>query len=270
MTEYLQLIGLSLVGGVVSLVGGFLLLSKRSTANNLASFATPFAAGALLGVAFLELIPEAFEETGSGTIMRWALVGVIAFFLLEHFLHWFHHHHEHAKKLGQPTATLVIIGDTVHNFIDGIAIAAAFLINPPTGIVTAIAVAAHEIPQEIGDFGLLLKLGFSRKRVIIINVVSALATVVAAVLTYWLGTEASLPTGQLLAVTAGLFIYIAASDLIPTIHERVKNRVNVIAAILLLLGVLTVGVVTEVAHNYIDDGHSSEEAESQEDDHADE
>lgn len=256
MATYLHVIFFSLVGGVFSLVGGFLLISRKRSAEMLAKFATPFAAGALLAAAFLELLPEAIEITAEGAATRWVLAGIVVFFLLEQFLHWFHHHHEHAEKSAQVTAPLIVIGDSIHNFLDGIAIGAAFLINVPTGIVAALAVASHEIPQEVGDFGLLLKSGLTKNKVLLVNVASALMSTMGAVLTFWLGSNASLPLGELLAITAGLFIYIAASDLIPTIHETSKGKATYISALLLISGVIVVGGATEIAHEYIDAGHS--------------
>ncbi len=254
MANYGQVIFFSLVGGLFSLVGGALLLSHQKTAMLLARFATPFAAGALLAAAFFDLFPESIELTAEGAASRWLLAGLVIFFLLEHFLHWFHHTHQHEHVGESNIAPLVVIGDSVHNFLDGIAIGAAFLVSVPTGIVAAIAVAAHEIPQEIGDFGLLLKSGYSRRKVLTVNAASALMSTIGAVLTFWIGSQATLPLGELLAITAGMFIYIAASDLIPAIHS-VKGKAAHLAAGLLLVGILVVGVATEVAHEYIDAGH---------------
>lgn len=255
-----QVLFFSLIGGLFSLAGGMLLLSHKKTAEGLARYATPFAAGALLGAAFFDLLPESIHKLVEGAATRWALAGIVAFFLLEHFLHWFHHHHEHEAKEHSP-APLVVIGDSVHNLLDGIAIGAAFLISVPTGIVVAIAVAAHEIPQEIGDFGLLLRYGYRRSRVLMINAFSALMSTAGALVTFKIGNEAHLPVGELLAITSGMFIYIAASDLIPTIHERTKNKMRHFAALLLLLGVITVAAATEIAHEYIDTNHSTENIE---------
>ncbi len=254
MANYLHVLFFSLVGGVFSLIGGALLIGNASSAKALAKYATPFAAGALLAAALTDLLPEAIHETAEGAATRWMLVGIILFFLLEHFLRWFHHHHEHGKE-EQAQAPLIIIGDSIHNLLDGIAIGAAFLISVPTGIVAALAVAAHEIPQEIGDFGLLLNYGFARRKVLLINMFSALMSTVGALLTFWIGSKSHLPLGELLALTAGMFVYIAASDLIPSIHQSAKGRVTYLAAVLLILGVLTVGVTTEIAHEYIDGDH---------------
>jgi zinc and cadmium transporter len=256
MSSYLQVIFYSLIGGVFSLIGGVLLLSRKNTAMTLARYATPFAAGALLAAAFFDLLPEAVELTAEGAAFRWILGGMLAFFFLEHFLHWFHHHHEHGEKEKQAASSLIIIGDSLHNFLDGIAIGAAFLINAPIGIVTTLAVAAHEIPQEIGDFGLLLKAGYSRKNVLLINIASAFMTVIGALGIFTFGRNADLPLGELLAITAGMFIYIAGSDLIPTIHDEAKGKRMYLASVLLLLGVLSVGVIIDVVHKYLPEQHN--------------
>jgi zinc and cadmium transporter len=254
MANYAHVIFFSLIGGIFSLFGGMLLLSRRKSALLLARYATPFAAGALLAAAFFDLLPEAIEATAEGAAMRWMLAGILVFFLLEHFLKWFHHHHEHEGNEHGNTASLIIIGDSIHNFLDGVAIGAAFIINIPTGIVAAIAVAAHEIPQEIGDFGLLVRAGYSKRKVLWINAISALMSTAGALAVFWLGNEANLPVGELLALTAGMFVYIAASDIIPAIHSN-KEKFSHVGAALLIAGVLVVGIATEIAHDYIDSGH---------------
>lgn len=259
MATYWQVIFFSLIGGAFSLIGGTLLLRRKKTAEKLAKYATPFAAGALLAAAFFDLLPEAIALTDTSTAPHWVLAGILTFFLLERFLHWFHHHHEHQGDVSRTTAPLIVIGDSIHNLLDGIAIGAAFLISAPTGIIAAIAVAAHEIPQEIGDFGLLLKYGYNRQRVLLINLASALLSTLGAVVTFWLGSQTVLPLAELLAITAGLFIYIATSDLIPTIHESAKGKLAHISTALLILGVLVVGLATTLAHDYIDTEHAQEQ-----------
>lgn len=145
----------------------------------------------------------------------------------------------------------------MHNALDGVAIAAAFLVSVPTGIVTTLAVAAHEIPQEIGDFGLLLARGMSRKKVLMVNVFSALATTLAAVLTYAIGSNEKIPIGALLGISAGFLLYIATSDIIPTVHQHTKkkHRPFDIQALLLVLGAVVVGLSIQLAHNFIHEPH---------------
>lgn len=255
MANYGHIIFFSLIGGLFSLIGGLFLLSRKGSAEKLAHYATPFAAGALLAAVFLDLLKEGLEISSTETVLFSALVGILLFFLAERFLHWFHHHHQHDGH-GDPTRSLIVIGDTAHNILDGVAIAAAFLISVPTGIVTTFAVAAHEIPQEIGDFGLLLHKGMRRRNVLLVNILSALATTVAAVLTFALGTSDRLPLGVLLGLSAGFLLYISLSDVIPELHERTSNkRLFSLQPVLLLLGVLVVGLAITVSHRYIHAGH---------------
>lgn len=257
MANYGYVIVFSLLGGIVSLLGGIILLSRRRWAEALARYATPFAAGALLAAVFLDLLVEGVEADTPQTVLLTTLIGMIIFFFAERFLHWFHHHHQHGSKQTDPTASLVIIGDTLHNALDGVVIAASFLVSIPTGIITTLAVAAHEIPQEIGDFGLLLNKGLSRKKVLFFNMLSALATTVMAIITYWLGSSTELPLGILLGLSAGFLLYIAASDVIPSIHgQTAKKNLFDVRPFLLVLGAVVVGLAITLAHNYIDTGHS--------------
>src|SRR3989344_7415054 len=179
------------IGSIGALIGGLVLLSHEKFALKISHFLASFAAGVLLGAAFLDLLPEALhegEEAGINVLL-WTLIGIILFFLLERFIHWFHHHEEHHehKNESKSTLPLIIIGDTMHNFIDGVVIAATFLTSVPLGIVTALAVFAHELPQEVGDFGLMLHKGLPRKKIILVNVISAAVALLGALITYLLG-----------------------------------------------------------------------------------
>jgi zinc and cadmium transporter len=256
-----QVIFFSLIGGVLSLIGGIILIKNKKTADGLAIYATPFAAGVLLAAAFIDLLPEAIHDSDASAILTTALLGFLGFFILERFLRIFHHHHEHEAK-NKASSSLIIIGDTLHNALDGVAIGAAFLISPSTGIVATLAVALHEIPQEIGDFGLLLKNGMAKKKVIIVNVLSALATTIMAVITFGFGTNSSGIIPYLLAITAGFFIYIAASDIIPEIHDSTVNSSFDIRPLLLLAGALLVMIISPIAHDFIDAGHDHDEVHS--------
>lgn len=257
MANYGHIIFFSLIGGVFSLLGGVLLLSRKGSAEKLARYATPFAAGALLAAVFLDLLKEGIEEAQVETVFISTLIGILLFFFAERFLHWFHHHHVHEGS-GDASRSLIIIGDTVHNALDGVAIAAAFLVSIPTGIVTTIAVAAHEIPQEVGDFGLLLHKGMRRRDVLVVNVVSALATTVLAVVTFALGSEDRLPIGVLLGLSAGFLLYIAMSDVIPELHENTNHKkLFSLQPFLLVAGVLVVGLAINVSHRYIEPEHEA-------------
>lgn len=262
MANYGHIIFFSLIGGVISLIGGALLLSRQKSAEALAKYATPFAAGALLSAVFLDLFTDGLEVASPSTVMWSALIGIVIFFFLERFLRWFHHHHEHKNEKSDHKTSLIVIGDTLHNALDGVAIAASFLISVPTGIVTTMAVAAHEIPQEIGDFGVLLSKGMKRKKVLLVNVVSALATVLFAVITFTIGSQEKLPIGVLVGVSGGFLLYIALSDLIPSIHETTqKKKLFDWRPFLFLLGIAVVALAIQLAHNYIDAGHVHESSE---------
>lgn len=241
----------ALVGSLFSLVGGLYLIYGGKKALTLQRLSVPFAAGSLLAAAFTDLLPEAVDEADADIII-YALLGLVVFFLLERVLSWFHHHHSHGADDRSKNAVLIIVGDTLHNLIDGVAIGAAFLVNPVTGIVATIAVAAHEVPQEIGDFGLLLAKGVRRRTVLVVNILSALVTVMAATSVFALGSAFELPLAGLLAATAGFFIYIAASDIIPGIHGQTSSKEANTQTILLLLGVVVVSVATAVSHGFVD------------------
>jgi zinc and cadmium transporter len=242
MTTLTYILVFSFISSVASLFGGVLLLLKQGLADKIAHLLASFAAGALLGTAFFDLLPEATEA--SQNALSWVLGGIVIFFLMERFIHWFHHHHEHAEGmviLSKPVVPLIIFGDSVHNFIDGLVVGGAFLVDTKLGVVTALAVAAHEIPQEIGDFGILLNKGVSRSKVFTYNFLSSLTTMVGALLVYFTASalaKSILPI--LLAVTAGFFIYIAASDLIPEIHSRDKKGFAVAESALLLAGIVVI------------------------------
>ncbi len=255
MNDWILLLIAVTAGSIISLSGGLYLLYGKRGAKKLQRYAVSFAAGALLAASFFDLLPEAFAHGEPRAVSMAILIAFLAFFLLERGLNWFHHHHEHEDKKGRKekhrTTALIIIGDTLHNFIDGLAIGAAFLVSPAVGVVTTFAVAAHEIPQEIGDFGLLLARGMKKKMVVIVNLLSALITIVGAGLVYGFGGSLQLPESILLASIAGFFIYIAASDIIPTIHHESEKRYANLQSVVLIAGVIFVGITTTFAHSFI-------------------
>jgi zinc and cadmium transporter len=252
MSTLTQILLFTFFGSIVSLIGGILLLFKKNFAGKLADYLSAFAAGTLLGTAFFDLLPEALEGgTDTKSVMTWTLVGILIFFLLQRSIHWFHHPHGdhddgHNHPVQKPTGPLIIIGDSLHNFIDGVAIAATFLVNPTLGMVTTLAVGAHEIPHEIGNFAVLLSLGYSRKKVLWYNVLSACTAFAGALLTYYVGPSIAGSLPIFLGITAGFFIYIAASDLIPEIHGWSKNKLAVIESFLLIAGAAIVGVLVHI------------------------
>ena len=247
MSTLSYIILFTLLGSIGSLIGGVILLSMGKLAAKISHFLAAFAAGVLLGTAFIDLLPEALHHSeelgGDVNIFLWVLLGILGFFLLERFIHWFHHHHDsnnlkrEEKKAAIP---LIIFGDTFHNFIDGMLIAATFMVDIKLGMVTTLAVAAHEIPQEIGDFGLLLHRGMSKVQVLVINLVSALAALVGAILAYSLGDLIGGLIPILLSLASGFFIYIALSDLIPEIHSEDRKDIAFWESVLLVLGAIVI------------------------------
>ena len=212
-----QILFWSFIGSVASLGGGILLaLRKKAFTHAQSLLLISFAAGVLLATAFFDLLPEAIGQIGQISLIG-QIGGIIFLFLLEKFL-WYHHHdeeHEGHKR----TPILITVGDTVHNFIDGVVIAGTFMVSPATGIVTALAVAAHEIPHEMADFGVLLTKGWARKKVILINLASAGGSLLGAGLMYYFGGRIEGVLPGLLSFSGGMFIYLACSDLIPELHH---------------------------------------------------
>jgi zinc and cadmium transporter len=240
----------SLIGGALSLSLASLLLINKKVAGKFAQYGMPFAAGALLAAVFLDLLAEGVEQGDTEQLFVSALVGIVLFFLAERFIRWFHHHHQHNQS--DPAVPLLIIGDTVHNILDGVAIAAAFLVSIPTGIITTLAVAAHEIPQEVGEFGALLGKGMKRGKVLLVNILSSLIATAAAVVTYFLGQTDTLPMGVIFGLSAGFLLYVALSDIIPSLHEsHNKKRLFDWQPLLLLAGVATVAIATHLVHAII-------------------
>ncbi len=238
----------SFVGSVAGLIGGVILLFREEWAKKLASISVPLAAGVLLSLSFLDLLPEAVEEFGKGSFSVILAVFVVLF-LIERFLFYMHHHleenethkgHSHAK--GETVVPLVIFGDTIHNFLDGVVIGASFLVNPPLSFLVSLSTFMHETPHEIADFGILLAKGWNRRKVFIANFLSSLATFPGAFLTYFYAEKIEEGVGILLALAAGFFLYVATTDFLPeAVHTSRKSIVK--QAAFLLIGILIIVVV---------------------------
>lgn len=250
MSALIYILFFTFIGSIIGLVGGLCLLINEKFALKISHFLASFAAGVLLGTAFFDLLPEASNHPKSEeiNIFLWTLVGIVIFFITERFIHWFHHHeefHEDQEKT-KNTLPLIIVSDTMHNFLDGVVIAATFLSSTPVGIITAIAVFAHEVPQEVGDFGLMLHKGLSRKKIIVINIISAAVAFMGAILTYILGNVLESYIPIFLAITAGFFIYIASSDLIPEIHFEKRRGFAAIESALLVIGIVVIFISVSI------------------------
>lgn len=245
---FYQIILASLLGGVLSLIGGVILLWREDFAKKISFYLVSFAAGALLGAAFFDLIPESLSGAGEKALI-FVLVGIFVIFFFERFLGWYHYHNGAPHEHHSFTVQSVLLGDTLHNFIDGVAIALAFAVSTEVGIATTFAVFVHEIPQEMGDFGIFIKKGYKRIKILFFNLMTALATLVGAVVTYlflpWI-SETVISYG--LAITAGTFIYISTADLIPELREHTEGGFGMGHTLAILLGVITVFLLSGIIH----------------------
>jgi zinc and cadmium transporter len=236
------IIGFSLIGsvGAILFAGAYLLFPVRIR-QHIIPWLISYATGTLLGAAFLGLLPHALEDAPVQSILSTVLVGILAFFLLEKIVIW-RHCHDAACEKHAAAGPLLLIGDALHNFIDGIAIATAFFASIPVGITTALAVFAHEFPQEAGDFAILLENGYSRQRALAYNILSSLGTLPGAFSAYYFLMEARMFAGHIMALSAASFIYIAIADLIPSLHKQfdLKHAISQFAFILAGVGTILV------------------------------
>lgn len=230
----------SMLGSIGSVAGAALLLFfPERVRKTLVPCLISYATGTLLGAAFLGMIPHALEYIEPFRILAAVLAGIILFFLLEKLVIW-RHCHDGACEVHSVAGPLILFGDAFHNFIDGIVIAAAFLTNTTLGVATALAVIAHEVPQEIGDFAILLDGGYSKKQAFFYNLLSSLTTLPGAVISYFFLKAAQTAVPYILALSAASFIYIAMADLIPELHKRFGIRNTVRQFILFISGIGTI------------------------------
>lgn len=241
-------LGWIILGGVlmsgIAMIGSVTLLMRPAALDRLLLPLVALAAGSLIGGAFFHMIPAGLEATASSIGVGVAVVaGFLAFFMLEQLLHW-HHCHRARSDCKQPLSYLVLIGDGLHNFLGGLAIASTFLIDVRLGITSWLAAAAHEVPQELGDFGVLIHGGWSKRRALLFNALSGLTFLVGGLLTYWLSFE--LDVSWLIPFAAGNFIYIGASDLVPEVnkHHSIRNgAVHLLAFVLGLAAMLLAAIL---------------------------
>lgn len=239
LTASLFSLGSVLLVSLISLIGIFTLSLKDSFIKGMTFVLVGVATGALLGDAFIHLIPEAFEETTNPIFLSLTIIGgMLIFFVLEKFLHWHHHQGlEGSEPEIHPVGKMILVSDGVHNFVDGLIIAASYLVSVEIGIATTIAVILHEIPQEIGDFGVLLHSGYSKMKALFYNFISALFAVLGAAVALLLGGATEGFTAWLVPLAAGGFIYIALTDLIPELHKTTSVRHSLLQLLAVIIGV---------------------------------
>ena len=227
-----------IIVSTVSLVGVFTLSLKEELLKKYIFLFISLAVGALLGDAFIHLIPEALEASQNPALVSILIIaGILIFFILEKFLHWHHHGEDKSQSHIHPVGRLVLFSDGIHNLIDGIIIGVSFIASVPVGIATTIAVILHEIPQEVGDFSVLLHAGYDKKRALWLNFLSALTAILGVVLAFMLGSADGLAL-WILPIAAGGFIYIAVADLIPELHKTKEVEYSALQIIAVVLGVL--------------------------------
>jgi zinc and cadmium transporter len=240
ITTYIYSFISVVIVSLVSLIGVFALSIREDLLRKYIFVFISLAVGALLGDAFIHLIPEAFKSSiNTALVGILIIVGILIFFILEKFLHWHHHGEDTEEPNIHPAGKLILFSDGVHNFIDGIIIGVSFIISVPVGIATTIAVILHEIPQEIGDFAVLLHSGYTKTRALWLNFLSALCAVLGMLLAFILGEAGETFIIWILPIAAGGFIYVAVADLIPELHKTKEAKHSALQIIAVIAGVLS-------------------------------
>ncbi len=258
MTTLTWIVGSAIVGGLLSVLvaAAFAFRVRTSWVPMLVSLAI----GALLGAAFLEVLPQAIIGSGDATTTSAiVLAGILGFFVLEKLVLWRHCHiesceghepHGHGGYDGGRSGLMILVGDTFHNFVDGVLIAAAFMEDPRLGLITAVAIIAHEIPQEVGDFLILLHSGYSKARALVYNLLSSLATLAGGLLAWFALTTAQGAIPHLLALAAASMIYVAVADLIPGLHKRPELRATLQQVLLIGAGIAIIVVTHHLVEGF--------------------
>jgi zinc and cadmium transporter len=238
-TIWLYTISSVIAVSLISLVGVFTLSIKADNLKKILIYMISLSAGTLIGDAFIHLLPEAVEKEGfTKAVSLYIISGIVIFFIIEKIVCWRHCHLPITKEHKHPFAWMNLFGDSVHNFIDGLVIGASYFVSIPVGIATTIAVIFHEIPQEIGDFGVLLHGGFSIKKAILLNFITALTAILGAIIVLVIGQHAENATLFLVPFATGGFIYIASADLIPELHKETTIKKSILQLLFFVIGIL--------------------------------
>ena len=229
---------------LISLIGVFTLAVSENRLNKMLIFFVSFAVGALFGDVFIHILPEAFRNAESPVMISFGVIaGILLFFILEKFIYWRHCHAGSCDLHHRPVVWLNLIGDAVHNFIDGIIIGASYMVSLPIGFASTLAVVLHEIPQEIGDFAILVDGGLTRTKALILNFCCALVAVLGTILALTAGSHIRHFSDFALPLTAGGFIYLAGSDLIPELHREVRFSRSLLQLLAIMLGVFVMATL---------------------------
>lgn len=240
MNEFIYALMAVIIVSSISLVGIFTISLKENFLNKITLIFVAFASGSLLGSAFFDILPEVANE-GKESGFFYVLSGIVIFFAMERYIHWHHCHSGNCEGNHHPMTYLNLIGDMFHNFIDGSLVAAAFLTSVPTGVITSFAIIAHEIPQEISDFAILVHGGMERKKALLFNFISSLTAILGVFATFLFAKNMAESTPIILAIAGGGFIYIATVDLMPEIHKETKESSIIIQSLALLAGIAMIG-----------------------------
>ena len=226
------------VVSLVSLVGILTLMFGVRRLDRFIPLLISLAVGALFGDAFIHLLPQAFGDTDSTVLTSlYIIMGIMLFLAMESLLHWHHEHHTQTLNPIHPMGQVIMVADGVHNLLDGLIIGASYLVSVPVGLATTLAVLLHEVPQELGDFGVLIHAGFTPRRALIINFLSGVLAIVGVVISLLLGGNGGEYTAVMVPLTAGGFIYIAGADLIPELHKEHEFRASVVQFAVVLAGI---------------------------------
>lgn len=238
----------SLLGAIGAImIAGIFLLLKEKTQKILIPCLISYATGTLLATALLGLIPHAIEKAPLISVLSSVLGGIVFFFLLEKLLIWRHCHNKECK-VHKPAGPMILIGDALHNFTDGVVIAASFLSSISLGIVVGLSIIAHEIPQEVGDFAILLHSGYSKKRAFLVNILSGLSALLGAILAYYFLEALQGFVPYIMAISASSFLYVALADLSPQLHQKVGLGFAIRQFFLMLAGILTIVLILQFDH----------------------
>lgn len=243
-TIYLYAFGSIAVVSVLSLTGILLLSFQEATFRKYIPLVISVAVGALLGDSFIHLIPEALTHDNSTVMSLLIIAGILLFFVLEKFLHWHHHGEDTETSHIHPVGKLVLVSDVIHNFLDGVVIAASFMVSVPVGLATTLAVVLHEIPQEVGDFAVLLHAGYTKRRAIFLNFLTALSALFGGALFFAIGEYATPLAAYFVPLTAGGFIYIAVADLIPELQKTRRWKDSLYQLLAVIIGVAAMAGLT--------------------------